>query len=366
MGLVGVSGLFVGLAFVAPRWVTQVGQPRPLDVSSQVAQMTSQLETLKQESVLLPEQAASMTRKLDQVKSEANGKDPVKTWEALDHLQSQLQDAASQAVEKAHSQAQKIAQAQTLANALSQTIEQQPDALTPQQMAQAMQTLQRMAQEAAAENEKLKQAMDQQGLSNSQGSFTPQQLQDLSKALSLSEEQLQQLVNQLKAGGFQLGQGDGSASMENSELYKVSAEDLRKALAQQMDQKSVEEIMEQLRQLGQMAQGGEDGQGNQQGPPGSGGVGRGRGDAEMTWNDQPASDQDTAFKDQVLPEAKLRALQQSTQVGLSAAAPKVVKGDQHSQGGVLTDQNAQGSAVTQEVLPRHREAVKQYFEHQDQ
>jgi hypothetical protein len=98
---------------------------------------------------------------------------------------------------------------------------------------------------------------------------------------------------------------------------------------------------------------------------GRGGVSRGRGDAPMTWRD-PASESGVRFEDQVLPPAGLDALARGRLVGLSADAPKVevMPADGADEGALRAAAAGGGGAHAQQVLPRHRAAVEQYF-HRD-
>lgn len=340
------SAAFVIAAFVMPQWVAQAGNAKPLDVTAQVATLNHQLETLKQESVLMPEQAQALSEKLKQVTADADGQDPVKTWESLDHIKAQVQDAAAQAMEKAAQESQTLDQAQMLAQALAQ----QPDALSAEQLARAMQTLEEMAQAAAEQNKKMQEMMKKEGMDPSAVKLTPEQLEALQQMMKMSKEDLEQLMQKLKQAGLgEKGeQGEkGEPGQGGQPGQTLTSEQVAQALAEMMEGKSVEEILEMLSQQG------------------AGGVGRGGGPSEMTWNDNPSSSENTKFKDQVLPPAQLRALKESQRVGLSASAPKVEESSGDSAGGVLPTDKATGGAADQQILPRHREAVREFFDRQE-
>ncbi|MCI0528433.1 MAG: hypothetical protein L0Y56_13420, partial [Nitrospira sp.] len=99
-----------------------------------------------------------------------------------------------------------------------------------------------------------------------------------------------------------------------------------------------------------------------QGQPGKGGITRGRGDAAMTWSDG-TSEEGTKFKEQVLPPGSVAALKDNQLIGLSAGTPSVEPVEGPSKSGALNGASAGGgSAFTQVILPRHRGAVKRYFE----
>ena len=95
--------------------------------------------------------------------------------------------------------------------------------------------------------------------------------------------------------------------------------------------------------------------------PGRGGVSRGRGDAALTWTD-PATQENTAFKTERLAPGGLPDLEQSQLQGVSFSAPETADAAAPVASGALaSDGVATGVAAPAAVLPRHREAVKQYF-----
>src|SRR5690606_2592019 len=168
---------------------------------------------------------------------------------SLDHIKAQVQDAAAQAIENAAKETQSLDQAQMLAQALAQ----QSDALNPEQLARAMQTLEEMAQAAAEQNKKMQEMMKEQGIDPSAVKLTPAQLEAIKQMMSMSREELQQMVDNLqKAGlGEKSSQGQSqSPGQQGQGSEQVSSEEVAKALAELMDGKSVEEILEMLSQTG--------------------------------------------------------------------------------------------------------------------
>jgi hypothetical protein len=97
--------------------------------------------------------------------------------------------------------------------------------------------------------------------------------------------------------------------------------------------------------------------------PGRGGVTRGPGAASMLWKD-PSTEEGVKFKEEVLPPSSLESLKDSVRAGLSAGAPQKGKGskDTASSGALDGAASGGGSASTQVVLPRHRQAVERYFD----
>jgi hypothetical protein len=78
---------------------------------------------------------------------------------------------------------------------------------------------------------------------------------------------------------------------------------------------------------------------------------------------EPSSEEGTTFKEQVLPQASLNALKDSQKLGITVGAPTIEGDDSLSITGTLDSaQGGDGQTFTQTVLPRHRSAVKRYFE----
>ena len=94
---------------------------------------------------------------------------------------------------------------------------------------------------------------------------------------------------------------------------------------------------------------------------GRGGRDRGRGDAAMFFGEK-ADDKGTKWDEKTLPPATAAGLQNSTKVGVSAAVPDAAHPITSSGGALASATAGGGSAYTSVVLPRHRGAVKRYFE----
>ena len=107
---------------------------------------------------------------------------------------------------------------------------------------------------------------------------------------------------------------------------------------------------------GQLA--GRNGQGNRSG---RGGVSRGRGDAELTWGDESA-EEGTKFRETVLPPGFLDQPGESV-LGESATAPEVNPAATAARAeGRLSDPAAGRATWNRQLRPRHRSAVRRYFD----
>ncbi len=116
-GLFGVAVAFVALGFLVPQSLASLGGSR-LDVTREVERLQEQLEVLKKEKILDAERAEALKIKLDQLRRDASGKDPVKTIEALDHVQDMVKQAAQEAAEKAAQKMEEMARAGELADSI--------------------------------------------------------------------------------------------------------------------------------------------------------------------------------------------------------------------------------------------------------
>ena len=82
----------------------------------------------------------------------------------------------------------------------------------------------------------------------------------------------------------------------------------------------------------------------------------------MTWSEGTSAD-GAKFEAEVLPLSNIASLEDSEVIGLSTAAPTVETSGAAPQSGGLNGAAAGGgSAFNQTVLPRHKGAVKRYFE----
>jgi hypothetical protein len=335
--LLVVSALFVATAFLLPERLTALSRSSPLEVGNEVEDLADQIDVLEEEELIDAEQAEGLELKLAQIRDEAIGEDPVKTWESLDHLADKVTRTAEKAAEDRLAQTEEMTQAQALAEALAGA----DKILTPEVQADAMAALDELLKQMARESEALAAQLGKCSATSTQ-------------PCGLTAKQLSQIAAALKAGKL----------------------DISCCLANLADAKLIDvRMLEECRRLGQC---------NSDGlaaflakncacmkagdvvklwcrSPGRGGVDRGRADAPMTWRDE-ASEQGAKFQEQALPPASLQALRESSLAGVSAAAPEVTAGAEKSGGALSGAAAGGGSAHTRDILPRHRGTVGRYFE----
>lgn len=96
------------------------------------------------------------------------------------------------------------------------------------------------------------------------------------------------------------------------------------------------------------------------GNPGSGGVSRGRADAELTWTKDPVAGDTSQFEAKSLKPAELLDLESSAVLGVGAASPPVEARPEGA--GLIEVQASSGKTAWQRRLaPHHREAVQDFF-----
>ena len=357
-GLLAVAASFLIIAFLVPQRLVSLNLGHTLEIDEQVEKLAAQIEVLKEEKILEPTKAEALIQKLKQIRNEASGEDPVKTWEALDHLEAIPKQTAGEAAEEAISETEELTKAEALANALASALskpgEDGEQAMEPQLASAAMAELAEMVKEAAEENEQLKRRLKKKELMKAieARELTPEQLEQLAKHLSKSKGELADLLNRLNEA--QLIDPRDLALIE--QMGECDMEGLRAMLECDSGQCSLGEMLDGwlADQLGE----GPDGDGS----PGRGGINRGRGDAAMAFGDESA-EEGAKFKETVLPPAALKDAKESMLAGVSMGAPTVDADAGPSEAGALTGAAAGGgSAHTQTVLPRHRGAVRRYFE----
>jgi len=334
-GLLAASSGFVLISLLAPVRFAATGVARPMDVSREVENLSAQIEALKEAQVIEGAKAEALEQKLDQLGQEASGEDPAKTWEALDHLNDAVEKAAKEAAEAASARRERLDRAEALAEGLTAG----GDQLDSKTMTEAMRTLGEMTREAVKENESLAGDLSPETLEAiKSGSLKAEHLKDLSKALSQSKSALNQNLSKLSKSGMinpnALKGGAQANRRDNSGLARFLKENAEKM--------SIDEATLQW-------------------CAGKGGVDRGRGDAAMTWTDG-SSEKDARFKEKVLPPSSVAGLNDSQLVGLSASAPTADTSGVAAHGALNSAASGGGSAYTQTILPRHRGAVRRYFD----
>jgi hypothetical protein len=344
LGMFSFGLAFVALGFLVPQGFANLDGPR-LDVDREVEKLTQQIDVLQDEKVMAKERAALLTAKLEQLKRDASGKDPVKTLEALDHVADQASKAATDAAEAAMRRAEQLARAQKMAEALDRI----GGKLTPEQLKEAMNELAALARKAATEEEMLQMGLD------------PEIMEALKKGSGLSKEQLKKLAEAMKEGKIQL---------TNKIEKLVKAKLLDAAELEKCDKAGkcdCEALAMFLKENGAKSDLSDAIANSDDGEKGNdadkGGTSRGPGESKLNFGEETNED-GFKFKEEELPPGVIQSMKDSQISGLSPSAPNIgkEKAVAGASGALAGAKTGGGSASTQVVLPRHRGAVERYFD----
>ena len=322
--------LFVCISFLIPQRFVEISKAQPLDIREEVKQLAYGIDVLKEEEIIELAEAEMLEEKLAQLQAEASGEDPVKTWESLDHLADTLSQESADAAQDALSETERLTEAETLSEGLIN----EGSEMDAELLAELMTVLSGLVQEAAQENELLAaQLADLKGDGNS---LTLEQLKEISAALRFTKRDIYDRLVELHVVNLI----DLKTLKACEKLGQCDSDGLAAFLAENADSRSVVEC------IGGWCRG----------------IGRGPGDAPMTWSDG-TTEEGAKFKAEVLPLSDIASLEDSEIVGLSIGAPSVETSSLLPQSGGLSGATAGGgSSFTQTVLPRHKGAVKRYFE----
>ena len=322
--------LFVSISLLIPQRFVEISKAQPLDIREEVKQLADGTDVLKEEEIIELAEAEMLEEKLAQLQAEASGEDPVKTWESLDHLADTLSQESADAAQDALSETERLTEAETLSEGLIN----EGSEMDAELLAESMTALSGLVQEAAQENELLAaQLADLKGDGNS---LTLEQLKEISAALRFTKRDIYDRLVELHAVNLI----DLKTLKACEKLGQCNSDGLAAFLAENAESMSIAQCIGGWRR----------------------GIGRGPGHAPMTWSDG-ATEEGAKFKAEALPLSNIASLESSELVGLSVAAPSVETSRLSTESGGLSGATAGGgSSFSQTVLPRHKGAVKRYFE----
>jgi hypothetical protein len=310
------SVLFLILALLAPQRML-TGSRNSALANDIVADLRTTVEELKKQDLLTPEEQKTLEQEIERIRKDALDRVDASSWEAADALREKV----------------------------SAGLNQKSDA-----MEWAKDSLSRFA--AAAEAGSQPTEADAQELANA--------IEKLAQTGLLSDapKDLQSLLG----GENAIAGGNIKLPTDPKALRKLAA-----ALAKHLGERS--QRFGDLRQLSKEAgrfdpkefgefnfDPGPDGDGD----PGTGGINRGRGDADLTWGDESLPFD--RFKSVALPPGSVRSPDDWAPVTAIPGAPK--EGAEQSAGssGMQFAGTAGQAAWRRTLAPRHYSAVKRYFE----
>ena len=349
----GLGAMLVGLVFVAGAFAMPghlvSPSPSPLDVSRQVDELREQIDLLAVEQIIEEPDAHELRERVAEVGQQARGQDPAKTWEAIDHLNDLVAREADEAAEQALRMSQQLQEARTLDDAITRG----GDAMNPQLRQQAMAELAQQLESLAELSPQMPSGpldakmLDQLAAQARELGLDAQQAKELAEMLAGQQEKIKELMQRLTDAGMI----DPDRLSQCIACDKVDGDGLAQFLAEQG------------------GQGGQGGQGTEKMGvllsafcAGRGGTDQDGGLTDMTWRNATTED-GAGFVPEVLPPSSLEAMLNSHTLGTSQRNPETDAEAPGSSGGALTGARAGGgSGTTQQILPRHRQAVRDYFE----
>ncbi len=299
-----------------------------MDISGETEQMKQQIEVLKVEAVITEEQRESLVQQLEKMERNATGEDPVKTWEALDHLRQSVMKTADMAAEQALKQMDNLAMVEKAA----ETLEKSKGSASPADLSQAAKGMKKMLQAlekgCPGLSEMLKKCNGGKELSASD-------MKKLAACCNMSQKQLKEMMNRLRKSGMLGKKRHGKRGISSQELQEF----LDKNCPECKSGKCLRKIC------------------TRRGKPG---VGRGRGDAPMIWEKRDLS-YNGRFKEIALPPPDAEALSSSTLLGTTNSAPEADPSGKVSNGHLSGVKVQQADNHSFTIQPRHRKSVGNYF-----
>ncbi len=338
--------IFVLIAFLIPARFVEAVTGAGLDIEHVLEDITDQVEILAEEEIVTRIEAYELQETIREVRKQAQTGEAGKTWESLDHLQEKLNQRAAEAAMSLLQQTETASRTQTLAQAMQL----QGANFDDETLAGSMEALARMLSQKLAEDLSLSDLdealLKQIKAALESGQFDPADLSALANQMDLSKIQMRQCLTRLCEGRLidpaQLSQCDAFSPCNGDGLGAFLCE---------------AGVCQDFNEVTACFMGGN--------IPGRGGITRGRGDAPMWFNDASSED-GIGFKEQVLPRTAMPNLKDAQSVGVSLGDPTLSDSERGaSTSGALAGVGDTGSsAVSQQILPRHKHTVKRYFERQ--
>jgi hypothetical protein len=306
------AALFLAGAILMPQR-TPVSK-RTILANDIVADLKSTIAELKQQELLTPEESKTLEQEIERIRKDALDRVDSSTWEAADALRERMAAGLSQKEDAMHWAEDSLARIAAAAQAGKP-----PTAAEAEELASAIEKLAEtgMLSDAPADLQKLL------GTDNS------------GRRMSLPKDPAQ--LRRLAAA---LAQHLGDRAARLGDIRRLPRE------AGRFDPTEFRDF-------------GFDGpDGN--GEPGTGGISRGRADADLTWGDESLPFD--RFKSVALPPGAVRTPDDWTPVAMLPGAPKEAAERSSTSSGLQFAGTAGQAAWRRTLAPRHYSAVKRYFE----
>jgi len=352
------SVVFIILCVVVPVYSGAALKEHRINLGEIKDTLVEQIDTLVETETLSPEKAEELSRALEQIVAGSDRNDPSKTFEALDQLQEKLKKEARQEAQKILSDLEKLGQM----NSLAEELKKQTDSSS-----EAAESLKEMLKKFAGSQEG-KEFMKQSGEAGKAMEGAMQDGEHSHQAMQEAARQLQDYIDkESEKKELAARKMKNARLIDQQTLEKLLKEGkLKKATLKDIMNNPDAEVFVAPSLDGSCNNGGEpglaEGQNGQDGQMvGSGGAGRDGGSAPLNFN-RLTSDHKVKFIDEALPSPNESSLEDSVVIGQGVTAPELLPAD-HSQSGSVQWNNQQNSAAESEIiLPRHRNAVRNFFD----
>ncbi len=195
--LLPFSVMFLLASCLVPSVENRTKETPPLDISHEIEVIEERIELLEEEEFMPKQEAEELAKELSKLEENAKGDNPLKTFEALNHLHEKTQNNIIEAQHLTAEQLQNIANL----NQISEMVKQQSEAgrISQEEMQEMMQALNQAHQKMnknAPNSESLKQLMEQLGISQQEQQELAEQLQKMcngKKSVTVSQQSLKEL-----------------------------------------------------------------------------------------------------------------------------------------------------------------------------
>ena len=317
LGSVFVSGIFLLIALLVPqRMLTSSNAVLANDI---VADLKTTVEELKKQDLLTPEEQKNLEEEIERIRKDALERLDSSSWEAADAVREKVAAGLSQKEDAVNWAEQSLARyaAATQAGA-------PPSAAQSEELANAIEKLAQtgMLTDAPADLQKLLGGEKAVAGGNIKLPTDPKALRKLAAALA---------------------QHLGDRSRRFGDLRQLPKE------AGRFDPSEFGEFNYEEQE--------------NNGEPGSGGISRGRADADLTWGDESLPFD--RFKAAALPPGSVRSPDDWSPVAVLPGAPKEAGERTLASTGMQFSGTSGQAAVRRSLAPRHYSAVKRYFENSE-
>ena len=333
-----IARVFMLSGLLFPCMIDAPGAAHDMDVSGDVDKLREQIEVLADEAVIYGEEQQNMLAQLENMSRTARGDDPVRTWEALDHLRRSVMENAASAAENALSKSDVLSMLEKVAKSMDAA----SASASRSDLEGATRDMNELIEQLCKSNPGLKEMLQQ---CNGGKSLASCDMGKLASSCELSKQQLEKMLDKLKQCGA-LNQGEcGSKSGGQG---SSAAQSLKEFLESNCPEGTGQGLMEMCL-----------------GAPDSGGISRGGGAAPMTWRKRDLSHNE-GFKEIALPPPEFSALKDSSLIGIGSGAPQADPSAAISTGNLrdIKVDKVENHSFT--VHPRHRGAVQNYFKRQSE